>query len=67
MSDLINFTFEDGSSILFDIKDEALSFSVQAKHLVDDKPKYTSTGVSLTTAQTLELVSWLVKNLTQGE
>ena len=67
MGDSINFTFEDGSLIFFSVKEGALSFSVQAKHFVDDKPKYTSTGVSLSTDQTLELVSFLLNNLTNGE
>jgi hypothetical protein len=50
--------FEDGSLANFQVLDKALTFFIQARVLGKDI-KTTSTTVSLTPEETLDLLSWL--------
>lgn len=57
------FEFEDGSLARFTIKDGSLIFFIQAKHL-GKEIKTTSTTVSLTKEETIDLVNWAANILT---
>jgi hypothetical protein len=50
--------FDDGSFARFELIDGALVFFLQAKHLGKDI-KTTSTTVSLTQEETIDLINWL--------
>ena len=53
--------FGDGSFARFELKDGSLIFFIQAKHLGKDI-KTTSTTVSLTKEETMDLIGWLNKS-----
>ena len=53
--------FDDGSFARFELINGALVFFLQAKHLGKDI-KTTSTTVSLTQEETIDLINWL-KNI----
>lgn len=50
--------FEDGSLANFQILDKALTFFIQAR-VLGKEIKTTSTTVSLTPEETLDLINWL--------
>lgn len=54
--------FEDGSLANFQVLDKALTFFIQARVLGKDI-KTTSTTVSLTPEETLDLLNWLNQTL----
>ena len=57
-------TFEDGSLASFQVLEKALTFFIQARVLGKDI-KTTSTTVSLTQEETLDLFNWLNETLNQ--
>jgi len=56
------FVFEDGSFAKFILGEGSLSFLIQAK-VLGKEVKTTSTSLSLTKEETLELIDWLKKSL----
>lgn len=58
------FVFEDGSLARFIFKNGALIFFIQAKH-AGEEIKTTSTTVSLTPGETVELLTWAADQVIQ--